>query len=221
MTQEDSALPEFLKYLNENGYVYDKKVVNMCYYGVPQNRRRFSLIATRLFSTITLPLPDKECKSVRDCIGVHNGFPRIEAGHIDQSDFFHSVAGIKDLNRERLSLTPHDGGTRAAWKDNSKLQLKCYVGRDNSFKDGYGRLFWDRPSSTITTKFFNISNGRFAHPEEDRAISIREGATLQSFPINYVFRIKTIAGAAKLIGNAVPPEYARRLGIHIVDLIGK
>lgn len=221
MTQEDSALPEFPKYLNENGYVYDKKVVNMCYYGVPQNRRRFSLIATRLFSTITLPLPDKECKSVRDCIGVHNGFPRIEAGHIDQSDFFHSVAGIKDLNRERLSLTPHDGGTRAAWKDNSKLQLKCYVGRDNSFKDGYGRLFWDRPSSTITTKFFNISNGRFAHPEEDRAISIREGATLQSFPINYVFRIKTIAGAAKLIGNAVPPEYARRLGIHIVDLIGK
>lgn len=51
------------------------------------------------------------------------------------------MAGIKDLNRERLSLTPHDGGTRAAWKDNPKLQLKCYVGRDNSFKDGYGRLF--------------------------------------------------------------------------------
>jgi DNA (cytosine-5)-methyltransferase 1 len=76
-------------------------------------------------------------------------------------------------------------------------------------------MWWDRPASTITTKFFSISNGRFGHPEEDRAISIREGATLQTFPLNYVFKTKSIASTAKLIGNAVPPEYARRLGLMI------
>ena len=111
-----------------------------------------------------------------------------------------------------MQKTAKNGGTRIAWKDDPELQLPCYIGRDNSFKDVYGRMFWERPSSTITTKFFNISNGRFAHPFEDRAISIREGAVLQSFPKDYVFKTASIATAAKLIGNAVPPEYARRLG---------
>lgn len=71
---------------------------------------------------------------------------------------------------------------------------------------------WHRPASTITTKFYSISNGRFGHPEEDRALSLREGATLQTFPKTYVFKTNSIAATAKLIGNAVPCEYARRLG---------
>ena len=86
------------------------------------------------------------------------------------------------------------------------------MGKDDSFKDTYGRMWWNRPAPTITTKFFSISNGRFGHPEENRAISIREGATIQTFPENYVFKTTSIAAAAKLIGNAVPPEYARQLG---------
>ena len=73
-------------------------------------------------------------------------------------------------------------------------------------------MWWDKPAPTITTKFFSISNGRFGHPDEDRALSIREGATIQTFPKNYVFKTSGITAAAKLIGNAVPPEYARRLG---------
>jgi DNA (cytosine-5)-methyltransferase 1 len=78
-------------------------------------------------------------------------------------------------------------------------------------------MCWKKPASTITTKFFNISNGRFAHPEEDRAISLREGATLQTFPKDYDFKTTSIAATAKLIGNAVPPEYARRIGLTIIN----
>ena len=112
----------------------------------------------------------------------------------------------------RLMATPHDGGNRLSWKDDPELQLPCYVGKDDSFKDNYGRIWWGKPSPTITTKFFSVSNGRFAHPEEDRALSIREGATLQTFPKDYEFKTRSIDAAARIIGNAVPCEYARRLG---------
>ena len=78
-------------------------------------------------------------------------------------------------------------------------------------------MWWNRPAPTITTKFFSISNGRFAHPEEDRAISLREGATLQTFPDDYLFKTTSVASTAKLIGNAVPCEYARRLGEIIIN----
>ena len=78
-------------------------------------------------------------------------------------------------------------------------------------------MWWDRPAPTIKTKFFSISNGRFAHPEEDRAISLREGAVLQSFPKDYIFKTTSIAGAARMIGNAVPPKYAEAIGKAIIN----
>lgn len=102
------------------------------------------------------------------------------------------------------------------WKDDPTLQLNCFKDKDESFKDTFGRMWWNRPAPTITTKFYSISNGRFAHPEEDRGISLREGATLQTFPKNYIFKTNSIAATAKLIGNAVPCEYARRLGEIII-----
>ncbi len=77
-------------------------------------------------------------------------------------------------------------------------------------------MAWNRPAPTITTRFISFSNGRFGHPEEDRAISIREGATLQTFPKDYVFYTDSIQQAARMIGNAVPPEYARRIGEVII-----
>ncbi len=215
MTNKDTVLPKFLQFLEYKKYKTVMKVINMKDYGVPQNRRRFSLIATRLDKVITLPEKDKDIKRLCDCLGQDNGFPEIPAGYVDHTDFAHTVAGLQDINKKRLAKTPKNGGTRMAWKDDPDLQLRCYIGRDNSFVDVYGRLFWERPSSTITTKFFNISNGRFAHPFEDRAISIREGAVLQSFPKEYVFKTTSIATAAKLIGNAVPPEFAKRVGLMI------
>lgn len=213
-TNKETVLYRFLDKLDSLGYkniVSD--VVDMSRYGVPQSRRRFSLIATRLDGVkVSLPQKSDKVLTVADVLGEKNGFPKINAGHKDSTDFQHTVAGLSETSLMRLSMTPHDGGGRLSWADKTKLQLSCYKGRNDIFKDNYGRMWWDRPAPTITTKFFSISNGRFAHPEEDRAISIREGATLQSFPKDYVFKTNSIAGAARIIGNAVPCEYARRLG---------
>lgn len=216
-THKKSILPKFLEFLKENEYEICENVVDLSYYGVPQSRKRFSLIASRVNDNIKLPDPEKEQALLKDFIGKKNGFPTIPAGHKDDTKFNHTSAGLKSICIERLLLTPHDGGNRFAWKDNPQLQLKCFIGKDTSFKDTYGRMFWEKPASTITTKFFSISNGRFAHPEEDRAISLREGATLQTFPKDYIFKTTSIAATAKLIGNAVPPEYARRIGLEIIN----
>lgn len=219
LTNKNSILPFFLSKLEDLGYNnIVKEVVDLSYYGVPQTRRRFSLIATRI-DGIQLTLPKKESQQsvLCDYIGEHNGFPKIMAGHKDSTEFNHSTAGFSNISLKRIAKTAHDGGSRLDWACDQELQLRCFVGKDDSFKDTYGRMWWKRPAPTITTKFFSISNGRFGHPEEDRAISIREGATLQTFPKTYVFRTNSISSAAKLIGNAVPCEYARRLGELIIS----
>lgn len=221
MTNKNSILPFFLQKLQDIGYTnIVKEVVDLSYYGVPQSRRRFSLIATRL-DNVNLHLPPKDNRQsiLKDFIGEANGFPKIKAGHKDPTSFNHSAAGLSDLCMRRMLKTSHDGGSRLDWANDPELQLKCFIGRDNSFKDTFGRMWWDKPASTITTKFFSISNGRFGHPEEDRALSIREGATLQTFPKTYIFKTGSISSAAKLIGNAVPCEYARRLGTLLSTLI--
>ena len=221
MTNKESILPTFLKKLHRIGYdncVY--KVVDMSRYGVPQSRKRFSLIASRLSKEVSLPDPDDHVSVLGEFLGEANGFPRIEAGNKDKTSFNHTVAGLSEKCLKRLRLTPHDGGNRLAWAHIPELQLKCYIGKDDSFNDNYSRMWWNRPAPTITTRFYGVSNGRFAHPEEDRAISIREGATLQTFPKEYVFKSDSVAGAARMIGNAVPCEYARRLGEKIISLSG-
>lgn len=217
VTNKDSILPYFLTKLEEMGYKYDAKVVDLSFYGVPQTRKRFSLIATRRNVNIVLPKPDETQALLKDYLGEHNGFIKISAGHKDISEFNHSVAGLSEKGLKRILKTRCDGGNRLDWADDAELQLDCFIGKDDCFKDTYGRMWWDRPAPTITTKFFSLSNGRFGHPEEDRAISIREGATLQTFPKDYVFKTNSIAAAAKLIGNAVPCEYARRLGEIIIN----
>ena len=212
LSKEDSVYPEFRAFLVEKGYRVADKVVDMSYYGVPQTRRRFSLVASRLDIDVRLPEKDSKQKLLREVIGADKGFPSIPAGHIDDSSFMHTTTALSEKNLKRVRRVPHDGGSRLAWKDDPELQLKCYVGKDHSFRDVYGRLRWNAPSATITTNFVNTSSGRFSHPEEDRGLSIREGATLQTFPKDYVFKAKTIRANARIIGNAVPPEYGRRLG---------
>lgn len=213
VTNKETILPKFLKKIEKLGYRHIEEIIDMSQYGVPQSRRRFSLIATRLEEVkISLPKKSEKVYTVSDVLGEKNGFEKIKAGHKDSSDFQHTVAGLSAASLNRMALTPHNGGNRLSWANQPQLQLNCYIGKDDIFKDNYGRMWWNKPSPTITTKFFSVSNGRFAHPEEDRAISIREGATLQSFPKDYVFKTNSIAGAARIIGNAVPCEYARRLG---------
>ena len=213
LDNKKTVLPEFLRRLRKKGYTnIVKEVVNMKDYGVPQNRRRFSLIATRLDRELHLPEHAKKILKVRDVLGVKHGFKKIPAGFIDSTTKFHSTMKLSEKNLQRLAKTRKNGGTRLCWKDDPNLQLPCYKGKDTSFLDVYGRMYWDKPAPTITTKFYSISNGRFAHPQENRGLSIREGATLQSFPANYKFCTTSIITAAKLIGNAVPPAFAKKIG---------
>ena len=217
--KEESGLASFISWLqeNKNGYKVHFDVHNVSDFGVPQNRKRFTLIANRVSDKEIIPLKKEGKKmTVKDAIGVANGFPKIAAGHKDKTDFLHTVPSLTQTNKDRLKLVKKDGGTRLGFANDAKLQLKCFIGRDDSFKDTFGRLWWGRPSPTITTKFSSISNGRFVHPEEDRALSLREGATLQSFPKTFKFHGSSVASVARIIGNAVPPEYAKQIGLAII-----
>lgn len=216
--KKESGLETFIVWLEENNYKVHFDVHNVADYGVPQSRRRFTLIANRVSDIRISPLKRLGKKiTVKDKIGEANGFPKIKDGHKDETDFLHSVASLSEINKERLKYIQKDGGNRLGFADEESLQLNCFIGRSDSFKDTFGRLWWDRPSPTITTKFFSISNGRFVHPEEDRALSLREGAVLQSFPKDYKFFGKSIASIARIIGNAVPPEYAKSIGKAIIQ----
>lgn len=216
--KEESGLASFIQWLKDKKYNVHFDVHNVNDFGVAQNRRRFTLIANRVSNKEIVPIRKQgEKPKVKDVIGIENGFKKIPAGHKDESDFLHTVPSLSPINLERLKLVKKNGGTRFGFADNPKLQLKCFIGRDNSFKDTFGRVWWNRPSPTITTKFTSISNGRFVHPEEDRALSLREGASLQSFPKSYKFFGSSHSSIARIIGNAVPPEYARRIGLAIIN----
>lgn len=211
-----SPIGKFKAFLKNQEYVFDDGVVNAKHYGVPQNRRRYVLLATRMRKKIELPIPDKNnIKTVLEVIGDRNSFPPIEAGHKDNTDFKHSSANLSELNLRRIMATEHDGGDRRTWP--AELQPDCYKTHAGHY-DVYGRMFWNKPSPAITTRFVSYSNGRYGHPEQDRAISLREGAVLQSFPLDYKFYSNGQGSIAKMIGNAVPPELARRIGETLLEL---
>lgn len=215
--KDESGLEDFIDWLKSKGFKVHCEIHNVSEYGVPQSRKRLTLIANRITDTELEPLKFKGKKlTVYDVIGEHNGFPRVPAGHKDETDFMHTVAGLRQINVDRLKLTEKNGGSRISYANNEDLAPKCHKNDTTNFKDTYGRIWWDRQSPTITTKFFSISNGRFAHPEEDRAISLREGAVLQSFPKDYVFKASSVANTARMIGNAVPPKYAASIGKAII-----
>lgn len=215
--KEESGLEDFIRWLKNDNYTVHFSVHNVSDYGVPQNRKRFTLIANRI---TPLEIKPAKCEgkklTVFDVIGEHNGFPKVVAGNKDNSEFMHTVAGLRQINLDRLKVTEKDGGSRIAYADNEDLAPKCHKNDTVNFKDTYGRMWWDRQSPTITTKFFSISNGRFAHPEEDRAISLREGAVLQSFPKDYIFKASSVSNTARMIGNAVPPKYAESIAKAII-----
>ena len=151
---------------------------------------------------------------MRETIGDAELFPPIKAGHQDLSNFMHTSASLSELNLTRIKQTKHNGGDRRSWSKD--LQPNSYKHHKGHY-DVYGRMFWDKPSPAITTRFISYSNGRYGHPEQNRAISLREGAVLQSFPKEYEFHSNSQNMIAKMIGNAVPPELAKRIGLSILD----
>lgn len=208
------VLDAFKNMLIENGYSFDERIIYAKDYGVPQNRRRYILIASRLFKPNIPPttygkggLP---YRTVRQTLAK---YPPLTAGKEDVSIPNHKCANLSPLLLERIRNTPHDGGSRTAWPEN--LVLKCHK-KFGGHTDVYGRMKWDEPSPTLTVKCFSISNGRFGHPEQDRAISLREAAALQTFPDSYVFE-GSMQEIGRQIGNAVPVLLAKIMGRYILE----
>lgn len=225
---DDSPFAQFLKIIDELGYHYDKPgaVVAAQDYGAAQIRHRFIFLASK-HGAITIPEathgPGKSpYKTVRDAIA---GLPPIEAGveYVDPDGKItcHRAAALSKQNLARIRATPPNGGNRMAWTAKSGLRLKCHTRtktRDGKKKqkhsghtDVYGRLWWDRPSTGLTTRCISYSNGRFGHPEQDRAISVREAARIQGFPDTFEF-VGSLNDQAKQVGNAVPVPLAKAVG---------
>jgi len=207
----ESGLDEFIEDLKKRGYQIKFDIYNLNEYGVPQTRKRFSLIASRIVTEHIQPEKSNYRPVVKDFIGEHNGFPKVPAGYKDKTDFLHTVSSLSEDNLIAIK-NALPGGRPAKKRERF---------RGGGFRDSYGRMEWDKPAPTITTKFYSLSNGRFGHPEEHRALSLREGATLQTFPKTYKFKAKSKASIARMIGNAVPPEFARRIGEAIIKAYNK
>lgn len=177
--------------------------------GVPQTRRRFILIASR-HGQPSLPAPDaeSEVRTVRDCIA---RYPAIADG--ERSDAYpnHEARRLQPHHKRIVQAVPRDGGGRSGIADASIL-LKCHQKNPKAHKDVFGRMAWDSPSPTMTCCCIDVYCGRLAHPEQDRGISLREAAALQSFPDGYEFCGKSLLEKSRQIGVAAPVELARRLG---------
>lgn len=207
---------EFVGELEAGSYFVDWDVVDASKFGVPQNRRRLVLLASRL-GPISLPAPIKgDVPTVEKAIRT---LPAVSAGAANPTDPLHSSRALTAQNLARIKQSK-PAGTWREWP--RRMQAACHKTESGkTYPSVYGRMSWHKPSPTITTQFYGFGNGRFGHPTQDRAITLREGAILQSFPIDFKFapsggRIN-FRRLGKLIGNAVPPELARAIGEAIVQ----
>ena len=214
--RKQAVFRSFVRNLKKLGYHVHFEVVHCADFGIPQQRQRLVLLASQL-GEITLVRPSRapKTKTVRQAIAK---LPAITAGQVYAKDPMHQSATLTALNLDRIRASMPGG----SWNDwDEELVAACHR-RDTgkTYPGVYGRMEWDAPSPTITTQYFGFGNGRFGHPEQDRALSLREGAILQSFPKNYKF-VKAggpihyrIVG--RLIGNAVPVKLGEAIGRSIV-----
>jgi DNA (cytosine-5)-methyltransferase 1 len=198
---KDARLANLRNELESSGYKIDVKILNMSHYGVPQARRRMIMLASRLggIEVISQELDSDKMTTVREAISFLS--PVGQSG-----DNLHDITQRHQPKIQRMiSLIPKDGGSRTDLPPG--YQLECHK-KTSGFRDVYGRMAWDKPSPTITGGCSQPSKGRYLHPEENRAITLREAALLQTFPKNYKFSFRSgKQGVATMIGNALPPTF--------------
>ena len=197
------------------GYWVDAQIIDCQTIGLPQTRKRLVLVASKL-GPIHLPQFARKKMSVRSTIGA---LPPLRAGEMDAGDRIHRASDLSEINLKRIRGSV-PGGTWRDWPE--ELKAACHLRETGAtYPSVYGRMEWDEPAPTITTQCFGYGNGRFGHPEQDRAISLREAAMLQGFPRKYSFLPDTepvsFATLGRLIGNAVPVTLGKVIGEVLVD----
>lgn len=199
---------DFVAELKRLGYWTHHEIVDCSKYGVPQTRRRLVLLASRFGDIRLIPPTTNEPRTVRDVL---RHLPEIEAGEAWPGDLLHTASRLSNINLQRIRAS-RPGGSWQDWPEH--LVAACHRSKSgHTYKSVYGRMVWDKPSPTVTTQCHGFGNGRFGHPSQDRAISLREAAILQSFPDDYEFAARhediSFSILARLIGNAVPVELGR------------
>ena len=211
--------------LRSQGYRVGSGIVDASRFDVPQHRRRSIIVAVKAYDperiNEDIPVPagsDGARPKVRDAIG---SLPHLKAGGKDESVPNHQCRNLSDVNRRRL-LAVNPGEPNFGFPD--ELALDCHRRLDEKGKRGFGdvytRVHPDRPSPTITTRFHSVSNGRFGHYDgaQERGLSLREGAWLQSFPVDYEFHADGMDAIARMIGNAVPPNLAKHMAERLYEI---
>ncbi len=212
----------FVRKLRRNGYQAAWKVLYCPDFGIPQSRSRLVLIASR-HGLPELPTPTHRPESYRTVRSAIGSMPPIGDGEAHPRDRLHRASALSEKNRARIRESRPGG----SWREWSKgLVTPCHRKiSGKGYSSVYGRMVWDEPAPTMTTQFFGFGNGRFGHPEQHRALSLREGAILQTFPKRYAFvepgtpvHFTTVG---RMIGNAVPVGLARAIARsikgHLVD----
>jgi DNA (cytosine-5)-methyltransferase 1 len=201
---------DFVDTLKRLGYKVWHDVVDSSLYGVPQMRRRMVLLASKHGKIKMIEPTRKKPKTVKQAIG---RLRPLSAGESSPKDKLHVTSTLSDTNLKRIKVSK-PGGTWRDWPKN--LVAECHrADSGRTYPGVYGRMEWDKPAPTMTTQCYGFGNGRFGHPEQDRAISLREAAILQSFPRDYKFIPKrgevSFKVLGRLIGNAVPVDLGRAI----------
>lgn len=212
---EQDVFKDFVSILEHLNYSIYKKVVFCPRYGIPQRRSRLVLLASR-YGPIELPPPTHsvdDYPTVRSVIG-NGDLEPLEAGIVSKCDILHRASSLSSINMQRIKQSK-PGGTWEDWDED--IRTECHKKTSGAtYRSVYGRMDWNAPSPTITTQFFRFGTGRFGHPEQDRALSVREGALLQTFPKGYKFLAPgesfKFSHLGMLIGNAVPVRLAQIIG---------
>ena len=215
-SSEQGPLRRFCDLLKELGYDSGSGILRAQDYGVPQYRRRFVLLASSISCIEWPPAPTHgpdtkhfEFETVWKWIG---NLPPIGAGESDPTIPNHRAANLSELNLKRIAHTPPSGG-RHDWPEH--LMLNCHYAHDGH-TDVYGRLHKDKPAAALTTRCISLSNGRFGHPTQNRALSVREAARLQTFDDSFRFE-GSLNSMARQIGNAVPVKLAEAFGRYVSE----
>lgn len=213
--REGKVFQRFKEILESAGYQVTDTIAKCELFGVPQKRRRLVVVASLDRKLPPLSPGEAVGMTVRQAIG---DLPSIAAGEADPTDRFHISSKLSPLNLKRIKHSK-PGGTWRDWP--SGLRAECHRRPSGkSYPGVYARMTWEDPSPTMTTQCYGFGNGRFGHPEQDRGISLREAAILQSFPPNYQFLPEdeqvSLKEVGRWIGNAVPVNLARAVGDHII-----